>query len=434
MKKLAYSAFNIALIGMLYGASHSAWAKDTSLNHLFNLQQNCTITENSVDRIGAMFACGSVHGAVKTAYYSLNNAYFVNDLTQDTAVAGGYVKYETAPYYGVQLAVGYDLQRRLDDKGTHAEVSEFKEDRDGLAEAYVTWKNDVARVTIGNQRLNLPFVGDYADWRVLQALYQAADFQLGNQTDFLRLTKVNKFKSFAADEFTKTSRQSSTIETDGMWAIGVGKSYALNVNTQLKGQMWFQRYEDLTDLFYAEGSVLFPQHHYKPEIALQYLSGQDQGKAYAGQVDSQVIGAQVSLKLKPSLNLKLAYDYIKPEKNVYKNGALLTPYSYNTSSGPIFAQPFFTSTQDLGAGNAFMAAIDGKWNDQTILGARYSFMDLKDSDLLKSRNQSEYLLYGIYNFGGKLQGLSLSNFVGVQTSPRYDKNFWQNRLSLSYKF
>jgi hypothetical protein len=45
----------------------------------------------------------------------------VNNLNQDTTVIGGYIKYETAPFYGIQAAVGYDIQRRLDDKNENDE-------------------------------------------------------------------------------------------------------------------------------------------------------------------------------------------------------------------------------------------------------------------------------------------------------------------------
>ena len=58
-------------------------------------------------------------------------------------------------------------------------MPELKEDRDGLAEAYVSWKNDLARVTIGNQRLNLPFMGDYADRRVLMFYIRPLMYRLG---------------------------------------------------------------------------------------------------------------------------------------------------------------------------------------------------------------------------------------------------------------
>jgi len=271
-------------------AAMQAWAADTSLNGLFNLQQDCQTHNDSVATISTALSCGSVHGAVKSAYYSLNNGYFVNNLNQDTAVIGGYIKYETAPFYEVQAAVGYDIQRRLDEKNKNDEVSELKEDRDGLAEAYLTWKNDLARVTVGNQRLNLPFMGDYADRRVLMFLYQAADVQIGNQYDFLRLTKVNKYKSYAEDEFTKSSRQNSKVETDGVWSIGVGKRFELDANKTLKTQLWYQDYDDYLRLIYTQADLGFSQLKYAPEFSLQYMSGKDQGKAFAGEINSQVWG------------------------------------------------------------------------------------------------------------------------------------------------
>ncbi|WP_032881113.1 OprD family outer membrane porin [Acinetobacter sp. WC-323] len=419
-----------AIFVLVMSPAIQAWATDTSLNHLLNLQQDCQAN----DQLAAVFACGSLHGAVKSTYYSLNNAYFVDNLNQDTAVIGGYIKYETAPFYGVQAAVGYDIQRRLDEKDNKAEVDELKEDGDGLAEAYLTWKNDLARVTVGNQRLNLPFMGDYADRRVLMFLYQAADVQIGNQYDFLRLTKVNKYKSYAEDEFTKSSRQNSKVETDGVWSIGVGKRFEFDANKTLKTQLWYQDYDDYLRLIYTQADLGFSQLKYAPEFSLQYMSGKDQGKAFAGEINSQVWGVQAAFKILPAASLKVAYNYIKPDQNSYLNGALLMPYAAKTSSGEIFAQPFFTSTQDLGAGHALMLSLEGKVSDQLIAGARYSFMDLKEAEQVASRNQSEYMLFGIYNFTGALKGFSVSNFAGIQTSPRYDKNFLQNRFALSYKF
>ncbi|ENX41905.1 OprD family outer membrane porin [Acinetobacter sp. NIPH 2100] len=425
---------NAAILTMSLTTAIQASAADTSLNGLFNLDQNCQRSSYSVTNLTDAFSCGGVHGAVKSTYYSLNNGYFVNNLNQDTAVIGGYIKYETAPFYGVQAAIGYDIQRRLDEKNKNDEVSELKEDRDGLAEAYLTWRNDVARVTVGNQRLNLPFMGDYADRRVLMFLFQAADVQIGNNHDFLRLTKVNKYKSYAEDEFSKSTRQNSKVETDGVWSIGAGKRYELADDKTLKTQLWYQDYDDYLRLLYTQADLGFTQLKYAPEFSLQYLSGHEQGKALAGEINSQIWGVQAALKVLPTASLKVAYNYIKPDRNSYLNGALLMPYASQTSSGEIFAQPFFTSTQDLGAGNALMLSLEGKVSDQVIAGARYSFMDLKESENVASRNQSEYMLFGIYKFTGALKGFSVSNFAGIQTSPRYDKNFLQNRFTLSYKF
>ena len=425
---------------MVFGLPSMAVASPTNnppltLNHLAGVQQDCSVTNHSVDSLGKAVTCGTVSGAVKTAYYSLNNAYF-GGKSQDTVATGGYIRYETTPFYGVQAAVGYNVQRRLDDDNGHAEVSEFKNDKDGLGEAYLKWQNDNARVTVGNQRLDVPFLGDYSEFRILQNLYQAADVKLGNNDDFIRATKVNKFKSYGEDEFYKTSRQSAVKETDGMWSVGAGKSYKLANGNQLKGQVWYEDYDDYTKLAYAQGNYALANHPLKPEFAVQYITGKDQGKALAGNVDSQMYGAMLSLKPTSNATVKLAYDRIQPQSDAYRNGALLTPYSTNTSSSVIFAQPFFTSTQDLGAGNAYMIGVDGKYDDQTNLGARLSYMDLKESKNVDSRDQTELMVYGIHNFSGKLKGLSISNFAGIQHSPRYEgkENFFQNRLTVSLKF
>lgn len=406
-----------------------------TINRLAGTQQDCTVSNHSVDSLGKAVTCGTVSGAVKTAYYSLNNAYF-GGKSQDTVATGGYIRYETAPFYGVQAAVGYNVQRRLDDDNGHAEVSEFKNDKDGLGEAYLKWQNDNARVTVGNQRLDVPFLGDYSEFRILQSLYQAADVKVGNNDDFIRATKVNKFKSHGEDEFYKTSRQSAVAETDGMWSIGVGKGLKLANGNQLKGQAWYQDYDDYTKLAYVQGNYGLSNHPLKPEFAVQYINGQDQGKALAGKVDSQMYGAMASVKPTPATTVKVAYDHIDPQSDAYRNGALLTPYSTNTSSSVIFAQPFFTSTQDLGAGNAYMLGLDGKYDDQTNLGARLSFMDLKESKNVDSRDQTELMVYATHNFAGKLKGVSISNFAGIQHSPRYEgkENFFQNRLTVSLKF
>ena len=219
-------------------------------------------------------------------------------------------------------------------------MPELKEDRDGLAEAYVSWKNDLARVTIGNQRLNLPFMGDYADRRVLMFLYQAADVQIGNNYDFLRLTKVNKYKSYGEDEFNKTSRQNSNLETNGVWSVGAGKRFNLANDKSLKTQFWYQNYDDYTRLIYTQADLAIPKLNYSPEFSIQYISGKDQGKALAGEVNSQIFGVQAAFKVMPTASLKVAYNYIKPDQGSYLNGALLTPYAAKTSSGELLPSHF----------------------------------------------------------------------------------------------
>ena len=61
-------------------------------------------------------------------------------------------------------------------------------------------------------------------------------------------------------------------------------------------------------------------------------------------------------------------------------------------------------------------------------------MNLAESNDLKNLNQSEYVIYGIYNFSGALKGWSVANFFGFATSPRSDVILVQRRLGLKYLF
>lgn len=400
----------------------------TKINEIFELKQDCK-DESVVNSL----LCGQVSGRLKTLYYSTHHAFFVEDLNQDTIAAGGFLKYETQPFLGFKLGVSYAGQWRLDDNNPHKnEVSELKFERDGLAEAYFDWKQDDVSLRIGQQALDLPFVGNY-DWRVMPVLYRAADFKYGNQHDFIRLTALDRFKSYADDQFTKTSRYSQEIKTDGIWSVGLGKSYEMP-QQQLTGQIWYQSYDNYNYLAYAEGHVKFKKINYQPDLGIQMMYAKDQGKAYAGNAAHQGIGVSLALSVLNDMQLTTSYNYIKPNKNNYLNGALFAPYMIYTASGPYFAQPFFTSTQDLGAGHAAGIALEGNLTPQTYVGARYSFMNLKEADYVKALNQSEYILYAIHNFGGAFKGWSLSNFAGVSTSPRSDKTFLQNRLGLTYQF
>lgn len=412
----------------LYIACSTFSHAELGLNQLIQTQSNC-----ETESIQNAMLCGKVSGRLNSLYYSTHDAYFVKDLNQDTVATGGFIKYETQPMSGVKAGISYAGQWRLDDKHAgHAEVTELSQDKDGLAEAYLDWKNQDWSLRVGQQSLDVPFVGHY-DWRVMPPLFRAADFKYGSTDDFIRATWINRFKSYADDQFFKSSRYSSEIETNGMWSLGVSKSFEGSAH-KVKTQAWYQSYDDYNQLAYVEGHLEWKDAHFSPDVGVQAMWAQSQGRALAGNVDHQGFGVSLALNVGKGMTLKTAYNYIKPDRDSYLNGALFTPYMIYTSSDPYFAQPFFTSTQDLGAGHAALIAIEGALNEQTYVGANYSFMDLQPSPDVKSWNQSEYVIYGIYNFAGALKGWSIANFFGVSTSPTSNDVFVQNRLGIKYAF
>ena len=382
--------------------------------------------------LSEFFTCGSVSGSLRTLYYSTHNAYFVSGLSQDTVSYGGSVKYATAEYYGVSLGVSGILQRGISHNDDHL-VNELGPNQTGVGEAWLSWHYDQFRITAGDQRINIPFIGDY-DWRITPILFRAIDASYGDSDNFLHATKITRYKPWGDDRFLDTTAYTDIEQsTNGMWGVGGGRSISFG-DRKVNAQMWYENYDDYTRIVYADSFLSWNEYAAAPKIGLQFIRGLSEGKALAGEVNSTSYGAQFSMKLAPSLAWTLNYNHIAANGNAYGNGALVTPYAHNTSSGPYFAQPFFTSTQDLGSGNAYSTDLNWAATEQVSLGSRYSVMDLTPAAGASSSHQSEYLIYGTYRFGGVLNGLSLTDFAGVQTNSTSDKNFWQNRLALQYDF
>lgn len=389
--------------------------------------------------LGDMFAKGSFAGDFRTIYFSSHNAFYKPGLTQNTASYGGKLGYTTASLYGFSMGVSGFIQRGIAHSDDPSKVDGYLgPNLLAMGEAYLQWEHEHFKITAGNQQLEVPFASTY-DWRMAPQLFQGVAAKYGDTDNFVAAFKMYRFKSYISNSFTRQTTYNRSVDsfspignadTNGFWGMGAGRKLSLDA-VVLNGKAWYQRYQDYADLTYVEGQVSKKDGAVKPFIGVQAFHEDGDGRKLLGHVDSQVYGAQLGFK-RNSLTLSLGYDRIVPHAGSYRNGALVTPYAHNVSSGPLFAQPFLTSTQDLGAGNAYAININGAPMGQWFTGARYSFMDLKSSASAVSLNQSEYLAFAIYNFTGKLKGLSVANFIGLQSSPAKSKKFLQNRLTLEY--
>jgi len=388
-------------------------------------------TSTDVDDLADMFTKGTVSGSLRMRYYTDKNAYFVKGLNQDTLGYGGFLKYETAPLDGFRLGGSIIAQTTINRPSDDASLfPDIGPNVTNVGEAYASWEHDNFKITAGNQRVNLPFISDY-DWRIAPVLFQGLNVHYGDEENFLSLARLYRWKGWGDDRFSRYNTYSTTEETAGVWAVGGGRSITLG-GLKYTGQLWREHYYDYTNLTYGEGHVALASGDLRPNAGIQYMRGTGDGRELAGKVDSTTMGLQLGLDYK-AYKVALGYDHIEASPGAYNNGSLVTPYAHNMAGGPYFAAPFFTSPQDLGAGNAYSLDVSTAAIQNLYLGARYSYMDLTPTTGGDSINQSEYLLYGIYSFGGALKGLSVTDWVGVQTSP--DKSdFFQNRLELTYNF
>lgn len=383
---------------------------------------------------------GKLSGYERTIYFSTHNAYFVKGENQDTISYGGGLEYVTARLYGFSLGVSGYLQRGIGHSDNPNQVDTYLgPNLTAMGEAYVRWQHDAFSITAGNQAIDVPFASTY-DWRMAPELYQGVSAHYGNADDYVTALWMDRYKSYISNSFTKYTNYNTNFDafgpagmnkTNGFWGLG-GQHKWQAAPLELTGKAWYFNYEDYAKLAYVEGQALAATGPWKPFAGLQYMHETGDGKNLAGNVDSQVYGVQLGVK-HGSLTAALGYDYLAPHHDAFLNGALVTPYMHNVSSDPLFAQPYLTSTQDLGAGSAYAIDVNGSPYNGWFVGARYSFMDLKSAPDTSSIDQSEYLLYAIYNFSGKLNGLSLSDFFAVQTQPGKG-NFVQNRLQVEYAF
>jgi hypothetical protein len=394
------------------------------------------------DSLTGMFTQGKVSGYLRSLYFSSNNAFYVPGKDQDTVSYGGELGFKSAAYEGFSFGLSALAQRGINHDDNPNKVDSYLGPNvTSLGEAYVQWQHEKLRITVGNQRFNAPFTGTY-DFRMLPQMYQGAAAYYGDSANFLTAFRMYRFKSVIDDHYSRHTSYNSPIDTsaagagdedtDGFWGAGGGRTWALKP-VSLDAQAWYFKYIDYANMTYLQARAIRADGVLKPFVAVQYIHQEDDGKAILGNVDSNVYGVQLGIK-RNSLTASLGYDYIKPNSSSYMNGAPVMPYGHKLSSGDFFAQPLLTSTMDLGAGNAYAFNVNGSPVQGVMLGARYSFMDLKSAPTAESLNQSEYLVYGSYAFGGALKGVKVTDFLGVQKSPTKDATFLQNRLAIEYAF
>jgi hypothetical protein len=400
-----------------------------------------TLTVPSVTSVTDLFTQGRFTGDFRTLYYGAHNAFYNQGVNQNTLSYGGGIGYTTAALYGFSVGVSAYIQRGIAHPDDPAHVDgALGPNVTSLGEAYLRWEGDGFKFTAGNQSIDVPFASSY-DWRIAPDLFQGFSGTYGTADNYVTAFRMFRWKSWIGNSFSKQTAYNQSFDsfssignqtTNGFYGAGAAGTLPLDP-VVTKGQAWYMVYQDYARLTYLEGSASLKDGDIKPFVGAQVFFENGDGRELLGPVDSHVYGLQLGAK-RNSLTVELGYDYIRPNGNSYLNGALVTPYAHNQASGPLFAQPFITSTQDLGAGNAYSFDVFGDPIHNLTVGGRYSFMDLKSTAGGVSLNQSEYLAYVTYSFSGKLKGLSISDFVAMQSSPAEKNKFVQNRLELEYDF
>lgn len=393
----------------------------------------------AVNNAEDVFTQGHFSGDVRAFYFAANNAFYNKGLNQNTINYGGGLEYQSASLYGFSFGVsGYASRPLLHPSDPSRVDGSLGPTFTTLGEAYLQYKASLLTVVAGNQSFDVPFISPY-DYRIAPQLFQGVSAKYGTSDNYIEAFRMFRWKSWISDSFTDRTAYNSDFDsassiglrgTPGFYGAGGAGKHAFGAYA-LDGQAWYVNYMNYAQMFYADGHITLNDGAWSPYIGVQtaYENGSDDD--LLGRVRSQVYGAQLGVK-HAGWNIALGYDYTKPDANSYLNGSLVTPYAHNMASGPFFAQPFITSTQDLGAGSAYALTISDNPTDNLTVGAQYSFMDLVSAPGTPSLDQSEYLVYFVYTLPGKLKGFSITDFFAYQSSPAKPAKFFQNRLQLQY--
>lgn len=378
----------------------------------------------ATDSIADMFKDGKASGQIRAFYIDREYQGSAGNKThRGSSAIGGYLKYDTAPLYGLSLGVGFYTTNEISSRNTK-DMTLFGKDNDNysmLGEAYVNYKYANTTFKGGRQRLSTPMLSD-DDARMLPNLFEA--YVLTNKDikdTTISIGHVNRFaqgtfgraydpKSSAANAILSATSGYSYVDTQkysgefvniGKYAFGKSTSGITMANVTYSGidgiklDLWDYYAHDIANIIYAEANFAWKcliSDAIKPYAGVQYIQENSIKDEIAGDIDSKYIAAKLGFKVS---NFDLMLAYSKTGKNDSTNNnnnrhdAILSPWGGMSA----YTQGMVTRHQYMAGTEAKKVSLAYNFKDLgvdlTTLGY-YSRFDMdKNSGYGISRDASE---------------------------------------------
>lgn len=357
-----------------------------------------TLNIYAADDLSSMFKEGKAGGQIRAFYIDRDYSGIVSTHRDATAI-GGYLKYETGVYNGLNLGAAFYTTNGLmirDNKATNPEVDPtlLGKDNDSityLGEAYFQYKNGNTTFKGGRQKLDTPMAGS-DDARMLPNLFEAymlsntdikdTMFMAGHITKFAQGTfgrAYNGAGSYADKVLSVTSGYSMVDSKNhvgefvdmGTYAIGentLGVSVLSASYTGVKGlklQLWDYYAHDILNAIYAEATYGWSYaSSIAPYVAAQWINERDVGSnamAELNKVKSDFLGAKAGVKV-ANFDLYGAVSHNTKEDNAAINGGTVTPWGGMAA----YTQGMVTRHQFMAGTDTWKAAASYDWKDYGI--------------------------------------------------------------------
>jgi hypothetical protein len=330
-----------------------------------------------------------------------------------------------------------------------------------FSQAYLQYKNGMFLFRGGYQYLaDDPWMGNN-DSRIIPSSYNAL---------LAQVTPLTGWNVFAIREYGWKSRTSygmfpdnlyypSKYDGDSMYgnngslpldsrsAPGTWEGGTSYVNGGLNAQLRYYDFMNFARTAYGVGSYIFDTGTgFDPVIGAQYLSQNDGADnrftetdtklfGVAGdRIKSQAIGGDIGVAI-PNGRLDIFYNKLAHEEGAVGGGALISPYTTNYGTDPLFTTSMIRGLVEAGPGRAWKGKFTYDLFDKKLqLTAAYA------KYLTDFRGRSHDLYFdAIYHLDGYLRGLTLRDRWelsngGIGNLNPSNKTFVYNRVMIDYKF
>ncbi|NWF67329.1 MAG: outer membrane porin, OprD family [Campylobacterales bacterium] len=336
------------------------------------------------DSVESAFKEGKASGEVRAFY--INRDWTPNVASRPDRAAfavGGNLGFDTAPVNGLSAGAKFYTTQGVglnSDNGAKIDPTLFDDNKDSysiLGEAYMAYKNSQTTVKVGRQKLDTPLAGS-DDARMLPNLFEAAVIANTDIKDTtLILAHVSKFAAGTfSNAYANSGVDANGINSGGYLALhgGYGLNnqsgkfmnmggYAVGKDTNgvtagaviYKGipnltlQLWDYYATDILNAIYAEAEYKWNcliNPDLKMALSGQYIGESDVGDKFAGQIDSDYYGVQLSATV-ADLNLKAAYSETGESKGKTTNGGIISPWGGMPAytQGMVTRHQFFADTE-----------------------------------------------------------------------------------------
>lgn len=330
-----------------------------------------------------------------------------------------------------------------------------------FSQAYLQFQRDMFLFRGGYQYLaDDPWMGNN-DSRVIPSSYKAL---------MVQITPLTGWKLFAIREYSWKSRTSSGMYEDNLYypskfagdsmygnngslplhalsAPGTWEGGTSYVKGGLSAQLRYYDFMNFARTGYGVGSYVFQTDTgFNPVIGAQYLTqsyGSDNRftenstKLFGvggERVKSQAIGGDLGVVI-PNGRFDIFYNKLAHEAGAVGGGALISPYTTNYGTDPLFTTSMIRGLVEAGPGRAWKGKFTYDLFDKKLeLTAAYA------KYITDYRGRSHDLYFDvIYHLDGYLRGLTLRDRWelsngGIGNLNPTNQTFVYNRLMIDYKF